>query len=123
MNSGSCSQISSSCNCPIKRATNVFIQRFFNYKTIVSRRQPYFTPVRTKATISFETLTNVPSQFEEKIFMLFWEGVNMENCAAGHVHSQGLCYLNDLWTSDARPLPDLTTISSSLDLSSWFLPW
>ena len=34
---------------------------FLKKETIVSRRRPYFTPVRAKVTISFEKLTNKPS--------------------------------------------------------------
>ena len=34
---------------------------FLKYKSIISRRRPYFTPVRAQLTISFEKLTNEPS--------------------------------------------------------------
>ena len=49
--------------------------------------------------------------------MLLWKAVTIENCAACHVHSQGLCYM---WIHvkrplniNACPLPDLTTFSKS----------
>ena len=34
---------------------------FFKYKTFVSCRRPYFTPVRAEVAFSFEKLTNEPS--------------------------------------------------------------
>ena len=50
----------------------MFILRFLKYKTFVSRRRPYFTPLRAEVTISFEKLTDEQSyKFEEKILILF----------------------------------------------------
>ena len=46
--------------------------------------------------------------------MLLWKAVTIENCAACHVHSQGLCYM---WIHvkpplniNACPLPDFTNL-------------
>ena len=99
----------------IKERLPCLFSDFSKYKIIVLRRRPYFTPVRANVTICLEKLTNEPSWFEGKISMLLWKAVTIENCAACHVHSQGLCYM---WIHvkrplniNACPLPDLTTFS------------
>ena len=63
--------------------TPEFIQRFIN-------RRPYFTPVSTEVTISFEKLTSHPKK--GKIIMLFGKDDKIKNCAACQDQSWWLCY-------------------------------
>ena len=58
--------------------------------------------------------------------MLLWKAVTIENCAACHVHSQGLCYM---WIHVKRPLNINTTRAaarfqgSDCESACWKITW
>ena len=58
--------------------------------------------------------------------MLLWKAVTIENCAACHVHSQGLCYM---WIHVERPLKINTTHAaarfqgSDCESACWKITW
>ena len=76
---------------------------FMLLKPLCINRRLHFTPVRAEVIISFEKLTDEPSNLGKKFSCCLEKLLKSKTVAACHVQSQGLFYMwiqwNDLWKS------------------------